>query len=67
MQVTISFEKPAHTKSGGLAQKAAEVRDAAGAEMIFEKLKLVLVHMNKDRVTMTASITDLSGFLSQAA
>ena len=28
MQVTISFEKPAHMRTGGLAKKAQEVRDA---------------------------------------
>ena len=44
MQVTISFEKPAHMKSGGLAQKAQEVRDAGrnGDD--------ILVHVNQDEL-----------------
>lgn len=44
MQVTISFEKPAHMKTGGLAQKAEEVRQAGrhGDE--------VLVHVNEDEL-----------------
>ena len=44
MQVTISFEKPAHMKSGGLAQKAEEVRSAGrnGDD--------ILVHVNEDEL-----------------
>lgn len=42
MQVTISFEKPAHMKTGGLAQKAAEVRDAG------RHGDTVLVHVNPE-------------------
>lgn len=44
MQVTISFEKPAHMKSGGLAQKAEQVRDAGrnGDE--------ILVHVNEEEL-----------------
>lgn len=44
MQVTISFEKPAHMKSGGLAKKAEEVRQAGrnGDE--------ILVHVNEDEL-----------------
>lgn len=44
MQVTISFEKPAHMKSGGLAKKAEEVREAGrhGDE--------ILVHVNQDEL-----------------
>jgi hypothetical protein len=44
MQVTISFEKPAHMKSGGLAQKAQEVRDAGrhGDD--------ILVHVNEEEL-----------------
>lgn len=44
MQVTISFEKPAHMKTGGLAQKAAEVRDAG------RHGDTVLVHVNQDEL-----------------
>ena len=44
MQVTISFEKPAHMKSGGLAQKAQEVREAGrhGDD--------ILVHVNEEEL-----------------
>ena len=44
MQVTISFEKPAHMKSGGLAQKAQEVRNAGrhGDD--------ILVHVNEEEL-----------------
>lgn len=44
MQVTISFEKPAHMKSGGLAQKAEEVRSAGrhGDD--------ILIHVNEDEL-----------------
>ena len=44
MQVTISFEKPAHMKSGGLAQKAQEVREAGrhGDD--------ILIHVNEEEL-----------------
>ena len=44
MQVTISFEKPAHMKSGGLAQKAQEVREAG------RNGDTVLVHVNEEEL-----------------
>jgi hypothetical protein len=44
LQVTISFEKPAHMKTGGLAQKAAEVRDAG------RHGDSILVHVNPDEL-----------------
>lgn len=44
MQVTISFEKPAHMKSGGLAQKAEQVREAGrnGDD--------ILIHVNEQEL-----------------
>lgn len=44
MQVVISFEKPTHMKSGGLAKKAEEVRDAG------RHGDTILVHVNPEEL-----------------
>lgn len=44
MQVTISFEKPAHMKTGGLAQKAQEVREAG------RHGDTMLIHVNPEEM-----------------
>lgn len=44
MQVVISFEKPTHMKSGGLAHKAEEVRDAG------RHGDTILVHVNPEEL-----------------